>query len=87
MSHWMFHCDEVSQKVSQSMDAVLPFNQRMAVWMHLLMCRYCYRFRQQLMMLRRMSRAVGNGSTCAQTEDMLSHAAKERMKKKLDASS
>ena len=58
MNHWMFRCDEVSRKVSQAMDAPLPLHQRVAVRIHLMMCRYCARFRRQLAMLRHMSRMV-----------------------------
>ena len=56
MKPWMFRCNDVSQKVSQSLDASLPFHHRLAVRMHLLMCRYCARFRRQLIMLRKVSR-------------------------------
>lgn len=40
MKLWMFRCQDVSQKVSQSMDASLPLSHRLAVRMHLMMCRY-----------------------------------------------
>ena len=53
MNHWMFRCNDVSQKVSQSMDDDLPLHQRMAIWIHLLMCRYCLRFRNQMKQLRK----------------------------------
>ena len=52
MSHWMFSCKEVSQKVSESMDRKLPVYHRMLITMHLLMCKYCSRFKNQLLILR-----------------------------------
>ena len=58
MTHWMFRCHDVSRKVSHSMDAPLPLHQRMAVRIHLMMCRYCARFRRQLLALRQLSRHV-----------------------------
>ena len=79
----MFRCKDISQKVSQSMDAALPLPQRMAVWLHLLMCRYCFRFWRQLFMLRKMSRRIDSGQLSVGTSDRLSQEAKERLKKTL----
>ncbi|MFC1877022.1 zf-HC2 domain-containing protein [Thermodesulfobacteriota bacterium] len=85
MKHWMFSCKDVSQKVSQSMDVELPFYQRMAVRMHLLMCRYCARFYRQLIMLRKMSRHIDGGPPDTKAPAGLSQDAKERLKKTLHA--
>ncbi|MBC2742359.1 MAG: zf-HC2 domain-containing protein [Desulfosarcina sp.] len=85
MKHWMFRCKDVSQKVSQSMDVQLPYHHRMAVQMHLLMCRYCARFRRQLIMLRKMSRHVDSDQHIAETTSKLSQETKERMKERLRA--
>ena len=52
MSHWMFNCKAVSKKVSESMDRLLPLHQRMMITAHLWMCKYCNRFRSQLLILR-----------------------------------
>ena len=79
----MFRCNDVSQKVSQSLDASLPFHHRMAVRLHLLMCRYCARFRRQLIMLRKMSRHVEGEPLAGETAATLSSEAKERIKKAL----
>jgi len=83
MKHWMFHCNDVSQKVSQSLDASLPFHHRVAVRMHLLMCRYCARFRQQLIMLRKASRHTDDEPSMDETTATLSNETKERIKKAL----
>jgi hypothetical protein len=56
MGHWMFNCNEVSQKVSESMDRVLPFHQQMMIRFHLQMCKYCTRFRDQLLLIRKAIR-------------------------------
>ena len=56
MAHWMFSCNDVSQKVSESMDRVLPFHQQMMIRLHLLMCKYCARFRDQMLLIRKALR-------------------------------
>ena len=52
----MFNCKEVSKKVSESMDRTLPFYYRLLLKVHLLMCKYCNRFKNQLMILRDAAR-------------------------------
>jgi hypothetical protein len=48
----MFSCKDVSQLVSESMDRALPFYQRVLFRMHLLMCKYCSRCREQFEAIR-----------------------------------
>ena len=52
MSHWMFNCKKISEMVSESMDRKLPLHRRIMITVHLLMCRYCNRFKKQLLLLR-----------------------------------
>ena len=52
MSHWMFNCKEVSKRVSESMDRKFPLHHRILMTVHLFMCRYCNRFKKQLLILR-----------------------------------
>lgn len=85
MKHWMFRCNDVSQKVSQSLDVTLPLHHRLAVRMHLMMCRYCARFRRQLIMLRILSRQVDDEQSTEKTTATLSNETKERIKKALRA--
>ena len=58
MSHWMFNCKDVSKKVSESMDRTLPLHERMMITIHLWMCKYCNRFKNQLLVLRKAVRQV-----------------------------
>ena len=57
IKHWMFNCKAVSQIVSESMDRVLPIHQRVLIWMHLIMCKYCARFKRQLLLIREVCRS------------------------------
>jgi hypothetical protein len=51
--------------------------------MHLLMCRYCARFRLQLIMLRKMSRHVDDDPSTKTTTATLSKETRDRIKKAL----
>jgi hypothetical protein len=80
MSHWMFRCRDVSRKVSQSMDEALPLHHRMAVRIHLMMCRYCALFRRQLIMIREICQGEDGDRREDGQPDMLSAEAKARIK-------
>ena len=56
MSHWMHNCKEVTRMVSESMDRKLPLHQRMGIRVHLLMCKFCSRYKKQLLILREAMR-------------------------------
>jgi hypothetical protein len=80
MKHWMFNCQRVAEKVSASLDGVLPLHHRMMIRFHTLMCSYCATFRRQL---RLMSKAGRYENSSAKSEPMLSEQARERMIKAL----
>ena len=84
MNHWMFRCKDVSQKVSESMDTILPLHQRAAIRFHLVMCRYCARFYRQLKMLRKLSRHPDGGLPPAESSEILSPDAKQRIKESMN---
>lgn len=83
----MFRCDEVSQKVSQGLDAPLPLGTRLLIRMHLWMCRHCRRLYKQLQLLRRLSRGINADiSDCPpDLPTALSPKVRERIKEKLRA--
>ena len=60
-------CKETARLVSESMDRKLPLWQRIILKMHLMMCTYCARFKQQLQILRRASRFDDETETAAST--------------------
>jgi Putative zinc-finger len=53
MSYLMFNCKEVTRLVSESLDRKLPIHQRAGIRVHLFMCKFCSRYQQQLMFLRK----------------------------------
>lgn len=48
----MLTCKEVTRLVSESLDRTLPLSQRLALRIHFMMCRYCRRFREQVIFIR-----------------------------------
>ena len=48
----MITCEEAARLISDSLDQKLPLRLRIALRMHLLMCRICPRFSRQLIFLR-----------------------------------
>jgi len=52
MINCMFNCKKVTRLVSESLDRKLPLYQRAGIEIHLLMCKLCRRYKQQLTVLR-----------------------------------
>ncbi len=83
----MLTCKEVTHLVSQSLDRQMPFRTRVGVRMHLAMCRFCRRYRRQLLFLRKVGRWVpsrleGNGAPPLAT---LPPDARRRIQEALDS--
>lgn len=52
----MLSCKDVTQLVSESLDGKLSLRRRLTVRLHLLMCKFCSRFRRQMLFLSRVAR-------------------------------
>jgi Putative zinc-finger len=48
----MLSCKQASEYISQSLDRKLTIRERFALKLHLLICKYCKQFSQQLQALR-----------------------------------
>ena len=83
INHWMFRCKDVSARISWSLDEPLPWHQRLAVEFHLLMCRYCARFRRQLRLLRKVSAQIDTDLADCDPAEGLSEECKNRIKEAL----
>ena len=57
----MLNCRQVTRMVSQSMDAKLPWYQRLGVRLHLLYCVWCRRYASQLQFLRTAAQQLPSG--------------------------
>jgi len=77
----MLSCKDVTRLLSESMDHSLPLGKRVGVRLHLLICKFCLRYRRQLLLIRETARRL------AATEDIpgetLSAEARERIRKSL----
>lgn len=62
------------------MDTKLPFRHRMAIRVHLMMCRYCARFRRQLLLIRKMCQFEGHSTSETPMPNALTPDARERIK-------
>jgi hypothetical protein len=81
----MFNCKEVSEKLSISMDESLPVHHRIMLNVHLLMCKYCNRFRKQLLVMRNALRFEKITEDEPGQPGSLSEATRERLKKAVKA--
>jgi hypothetical protein len=81
MSHWMFNCKEVSMMVSESMDRKIPLHRRMLMTAHLSMCRYCNRFKKQLLILKNAAGLEDIHEDGLGGSPSLSEEARERIKR------
>jgi hypothetical protein len=83
----MLSCEEITRLYSESLERKLPFRQRLEVRLHMLMCRYCSRFRRQIVFLRNLARNAGSraGGPAAEgfEKEGLSDEARQRIKETL----
>lgn len=56
----MMTCKEVSTLVSTEQVDEAPLARRIGVWLHLMMCRHCRRFRRQLVRIGRIARLIAD---------------------------
>jgi hypothetical protein len=52
LSHRLLPCDEVTRLASEGMDRELRFGERLGLRLHLLICRWCRRYSDQIHLLR-----------------------------------
>ena len=75
----MLSCKEASALVSSAMDRRLSLGQRLDLWFHLTMCKYCRRFRKQLYIIRDMAKQYDTILPSLSATEQLSPEAAERI--------
>jgi len=76
-------CKKVTEIISESMEQKPTFRRRMEVRLHLLICKWCTRYRKQLLFIRNVLRR-GPEKVGANAPGGLSPEARERMKRALN---
>jgi hypothetical protein len=81
----MLSCKDVTQLISEAMDTSLPIGKRIGMRLHLLMCKFCSRYKRQLLLIREtVRRIVATEEKPGELpEETLSEEAKERIRKSL----
>ena len=70
--------------VSESLDRELPLHQRMGIRIHLLMCKFCSRFRRQVLILREVIQLYTIHSEKIEPSIALPLEAKARIKRAMN---
>ena len=81
----MLNCRQATRLISQSLDAKIPWHQRLEMKVHLLYCVWCRRYAAQLKFLRRATRELPPESLDAVPQS-LSNEEKEQMDARLQQS-
>jgi hypothetical protein len=81
----MLSCKDVTQLLSESMDATLPVGKRIGVRLHLLICKFCARYKRQLLLIRETARRLAaiEEAPGLPVGETLSAEARERIRKTL----
>lgn len=80
-------CKEVSKLVSESLDHELSLWQRLGLWIHLSMCKFCRRYRKDLLHIHSeiQQRALAIEEDITNSEEKLSDNSRERIKSLLES--
>ena len=76
----MLNCKDMTKLISDSLERKMSFRQRMELWLHIMMCGMCRRFRSNIIELRK--RVRGSKALLDQAEATafpMSPAAKARL--------
>ena len=73
-------CDVITEKISESLDRKLSLKERLQIKVHLMYCKYCLRYRDQIMYMRRL---LEKDSASILKDVKLDAAQKSRMKEQI----
>ncbi len=79
----MLNCKQATQLMSDSMEAPLSFGKRIALIIHLMMCKYCSRALKQFKFLRSAAGKFDLNVDNIHSNETLSDNARERIKENL----
>lgn len=76
-------CEVISKKISESMDHSLSFPERLQIRVHILGCKFCERYRNQLLSIRKMLLKFDDGTIEATLPEAIKAEMKEAIKEHL----
>jgi hypothetical protein len=76
------NCHEASRAQSEALDHPLPSSQRIGLWLHLLICKWCRRYGQQIRFLRNAALEHHDELTDAAPQKLPADA-RERIRRRL----
>ncbi len=79
----MLSCKEVSRLASERLDRDLTLREKVAFYMHLMMCRLCLRYARQLKVMQRATDRLRYRHQDPVDESSLSAEARERIARQL----
>lgn len=79
----MFNCKKVTRLLSESLDRNLSLYQRMGMRIHLMMCKFCSRYKEQLLFLRKTARLYSENSEDSDLSIQLSSEVGKRIKESM----
>lgn len=84
MNHWMFNCRDISDLISRSYDEPLPLRVRMGIKIHLMMCRLCTRYKNQLDLIQDALEIIKSQEPDQVPDKKLPDDIKDRLKNQLN---
>ncbi len=76
-------CNQIVKLVSEEMDHPLPVRTRLSIRLHLLICKWCERYKQQLIFIQNVMRHSPDKLLWQEPSAGLSAEARERLKQAL----
>lgn len=82
----MLSCKEISKLASDSLDKKLSLGNRLQLWMHLVMCGLCSRFRRAIVRIQNETKECSHEIETGQLEDTkLPDDARQRIRKLIES--
>lgn len=78
----MLNCRDVTKLISESLDRRTTFVEKMSIWFHVMLCGFCRRFRNNMVVIRKMvhKHDINPEQSKINSSDSLCDEARERIK-------
>ena len=78
----MLNCRDATKLISESLDRKTTFAEKMSLWLHVILCAFCRRFRTNTVAIQKMVRKheINPEQSKINLNDSLSDEARERIK-------